>query len=139
MKKSHILALGFAVVFVLGIAVIWATGSDVHNRRIKACIAASDKFAQILEEEASKPVETRDLVRMEEARIEWVKAFKINMADHYAPDEVTKNPAFDAAFIRHQTESVRARRRLDKALQDADPEYANQMEAKIKQWLQKKH
>jgi hypothetical protein len=108
-----------------------------------ATIAANDKAAQILEEEAAKPVEKRDLVRMEEARIEWLNAFKTNMSDHYAPDEILggKNPAFDAAFARHQTESVRARKRIDKAFLDINPEYAKQMEQReeqVKQWLRTK-
>jgi hypothetical protein len=129
-----------AVAVVLGITVIWATASSVHDRRILASIEANDKFARVLEEEAPKPVEKRDLARMEEARIEWATAFKTNMSDHYAPDEVTKNPAFDAAFIRHEADSIRARKRLDKAFQDINPEYAKQIEQReeqIKQLLRK--
>ncbi len=78
---------------------------------------------------------------MEEARIAFGEAFKTNMSDHYSSDEVAKNPAFDAAYARNQTQSVRASERLDKALKATNPEYAKQMEhkkkeleAKMKQW-----
>src|SRR4051812_43822033 len=82
-----------AVVLAIGIGVIWFTGSNVHDRRILAYVEASDKFAQILEEEASKPMEKRDLARMNEAREVWSKAFKSNISDHYSIEDLVKIPA----------------------------------------------